>query len=582
MTCHVAALGFCCALLLNGCKDSDYDFDNVDSLLGLGGEELVLPTDNSTKDITLDDFLELNNSNFVHIADNGDYTLSVDDDDIHTASGRVDAVEITNPADRIYGGEIPAVPGDASGTLSSFEYNDRSVSEDIVRLEWVSINAEIRLQINVPNTVNNVRSLKLLMPEYLTISQATIDGNRATFSDNTITLGNLSAGNHLLLADINRITFGEEATERGYARFDATAHTVSLSGNIGAEITLSQDDFTSAGLQQTLAGNPADITGSCVVTDITATSAYGCFAAELDFNQLGSVSLNDVPDFLTDSQVCLDLYDPHINIRFTNELPMSGLVHGSLKAFDDNDRVIASVFVPDFVLPAGESVVSLRKQNVPAGGDTTTVVVPTLSDLVRTIPARIEFADIHAQSDGNQPPAEILMDHNYEATAQYGLECPLQFDDEAVIVYVDSMDEWNDGVKDLSFREIDGRVDGYIQVEAEVENTVPAYFTVTACGMDTEARDISESDLQVTVDKTIAASTDGVTPVTTIVTITMQPMTNSVFARLDGLRFWLRGSAADADGANAVTGKTLNAYQQTLKATRVTVTKHGKVVYDAN
>ena len=79
-------LGLCCAFTLSGCKDSDFDFDNIDTLLGLGGEELALPGNNSTRNIMLDDFLELNNSDFVHIADNGDYELNIDDDNVHTAS----------------------------------------------------------------------------------------------------------------------------------------------------------------------------------------------------------------------------------------------------------------------------------------------------------------------------------------------------------------------------------------------------------------------------------------------------------------------------------------------------------------
>lgn len=580
---YALGFGICCALLLNSCsKDGDYNFDDIDSLFGIGGEELVLPTNNSTKRITLDDFLELNNSNFVHIAANGDYTLSIDDDESHSASGHVDAICISNPADRIYDGEIPAIPGRNSGTLASFEYSDRSVSEDIVGLEWADIDAEICLQIHIPNSITRMQSFKLLMPEYLTISRATLDGNALqTLADNTITLTNLTTGDHRLRINISRLTFGSETTTRGHALFNSAQHKVSITGNIEAEITLNQEDFTASGLAQIQAGSPSNITGSCTVTDITARSAYGKFSTQLDFNQLGSVALNVVPDFLTDSQVCLELYDPHIDIRFNSELPMGGKVDGTLKALDAAGNVMASVRVEPFTLTAGSSIVSIRRQNIQAGGDTTTVVVPALTDLVKTIPARIEFSDIHAQTDGSQS-AEILMDHSYQATAQYGLLCPLQFGNEAVIVYTDSVTDWNDDIKDLAFREIDGAVDGYLLVEADIENTVPAYFTITASGIDTDGNEISQNDLLVTVDQTIAASPDGVSPTSTTVSIKMQPLTNRVFSRLDGLRFRLTGTAADVTGENAVTGKTLNAHNQYIKATHITVTKHGKVVYDAN
>lgn len=73
-----------CALLATGCQDKDFDLGEIDSLIGLGGDDLTLPSDNTTKDIMLDDVLELNNSNFIHIAE-FDAMVMVSDDGTNVA-----------------------------------------------------------------------------------------------------------------------------------------------------------------------------------------------------------------------------------------------------------------------------------------------------------------------------------------------------------------------------------------------------------------------------------------------------------------------------------------------------------------
>lgn len=573
-------LGLCCAFTLSGCKDSDFDFDNIDTLLGLGGEELALPGNNSTRNIMLDDFLELNNSDFVHIADNGDYELNIDDGNVHTASATVEMIRINDPS--ITEGSIPLAPGTGSGLLTIFDYSNRSVSADIVDLQEMSTNVVIVLNINIPSTVRRIQNMVITMPDYLTLNNATIDGNTVPIAaGNNIQLGTVPTGSHRLSVNVSKFTVGQPANDLGSATFDASAHTVSMKGRISANITLTQSDFTSEGLSQALAGNISYIRSECSLTELVANSARGRFSSAMDFGNLGEVSLNNVPNFLTDNDVNMELYDPHIDLRVSNNAPMGGLVSGTLKSLDASGNVMASVAVPQFTLLPGTSVVRLCKQNNVYGGDTVAVIVPTLTDLITKIPSRIEFNDIHAQCDPSQT-ATIDLGRDYNVDVRYGFNCPLQFDDDATIVYTDSMDGWNDGVKDLMFREVDGQVDGYLQVQADIENTIPMYLTVTANAMDIDGNDISQNDMQVTVDKTIAASADGVTPAATTVTIRMQPMNNQVFKRLDGLRLHLTGSAKDADGVNAVTGKTLNAYKQGLKATSIRGTKHGKVVFDAN
>ena len=46
------------ALTLTGCSDKDYDFDQIDSTIGIGGDGLEIPT-SSTEKIKIREILEL-------------------------------------------------------------------------------------------------------------------------------------------------------------------------------------------------------------------------------------------------------------------------------------------------------------------------------------------------------------------------------------------------------------------------------------------------------------------------------------------------------------------------------------------
>lgn len=583
-----------CACAFSGCKDADYDFDNVDMLIGAGGEELELPGNNSTREITLDDFLELNNSDFVHIAGNGDYQLSMTDENVVTTTARVDAIRLVNAVTTsssvsfdiprhegvsLAGIDIPETEGD----IASFEFAPTAVSEDIVALDNVALSSDFQLVVTKPSALKRIERMELSFPDYLTFSGVTTTSGDISVSDgNKMTVTGITANRCVIHAKITGIKFGGTDGGLGSAAFSYARHEISLSARVKSAITVKGSDLDAS------ASGRISIGGAVTVADITVKNATGRFSPAIDFDNLGSVSLNNIPNFLTDNQVTLDLYDPHINVEFNSELPLNGTVSGKMEATSAQGANMATVGIPQFMLRSdGNSVVSIRRQYAPDSGDTIMVQVPALSELIRKIPARIDFTEIHAQSDSTAT-VTIEMNRDYEITARYSVECPLQFDDEAVIVYVDSIDDWHDDVKDIMFKEttVGGQrtIDGYLQVRAEVSNSIPAYITVSAVGIDTGGGEISSDDLEVTVDKTIPASADGSTPVAATVTIKLQPKNNAVFKRLNGLKFRLTCTAADTsgEGSAAVVGKTINAYSQALKATSITVTKHGKIVYDAN
>lgn len=62
------------ALVLAGCTNGDYDFNEVDSTLGIGGKEIVLPV-SSTDLILLDDVLDIDDTECVKLDENKNYVF---------------------------------------------------------------------------------------------------------------------------------------------------------------------------------------------------------------------------------------------------------------------------------------------------------------------------------------------------------------------------------------------------------------------------------------------------------------------------------------------------------------------------
>lgn len=90
VACAIAAVVM---TVVAGCKDSDFDLPNIDSTIGLGGEQLQLPA-SSTEHIQLDNVLDLNNSDFISIAENGDYRFAKQGEDITPSHPFIDEVVV--------------------------------------------------------------------------------------------------------------------------------------------------------------------------------------------------------------------------------------------------------------------------------------------------------------------------------------------------------------------------------------------------------------------------------------------------------------------------------------------------------
>jgi hypothetical protein len=571
-------------LALASCVNSDYDFNEVDATMGFGGEGLELPG-SSTDTIKLADVLDLGDDDCVKVRPNGDYVFEQVGDNVEPAQPEIAPISVTQRQSVSYDIDINVEPatrsaGDAravtvvlsaDGDMQSFEYDGDKPAE-VVGLDYAETDANLSFSLHFPaglsSVVASLDEISIQMPSFMELSDVSanigadgswsIDGSRIVFS-NITTSRDLTVS-----ARVSRLRFGV-SDELGSLGID------------GDKIVLDGRVHVSMNSVATVSGGSIEgLTASSdfAIDDMQITSVTGRFDPEIDLDNLGDVEITGVPDFLTDGNVRVDLYNPQILLTLNSDLNMGGFVGGTLTSWKDG-QPIASVTVPEMAVRAGGMTeMCICRNGEGIEGYDVVQVVPELSTLIETIPDRITFEGT-ARADRNQT-CEFELGHRYTVQPAYRVEAPIAFAENAQIVYKDTIDEWHEDIEDFELSD-----NSYITFTANIENRVPAYLTLSAYAIDVDGQRMGDDEIKVEVSNTVIASADGETSSETPLTIRVSQNDGRALSRLDGLVFDVTASASDG-GANPVEGMTLNSEKHFLIARDIKIKLVGTLIGDFN
>ena len=570
-------------LAFTSCTDDHYDLNEVDSTIGVGSDGLRLPT-SSTDEIQLSDVLELNESDVVKIQENGDYMFEQDGGDVTPARPMIDIIQISKQSTTSEALVIPKnlitginAMGKKTGVrkadnigleaaVNQFDFSGNKPAE-VLSLKTVSVDANIKLAVSfssaLKSCVTKIAKLSLSMPSYMSFTATTTSGDLSV-NGHKITLANISTANEITLnIDINALDFksgnnGTLAIEGGKIKMD---------GEVVMGVEISPSDINLSGLTS----GDLSITSHIQFPDFKVTGAQGRFSPTIDLGNLGEATINNVPDFLKDGNVVVDLANPQIWLTTNSDLTLDGYVDGVIKAYKKG-QVIASVNVNGINIQANATskICICRNASLVDGSMFTQVIeVPTLSTLIRTIPDKLVFeADARADS---QNEYAITFGRQYNISPSYTIKAPIAFAEDARIVYNDSIEDMNKDLKDLDFAE-----GTYINVDANVENKVPAHLTVSAYAVDVNGKRMN--DVSIVVSDVVAGSPNGTTPVVTPLNVKVQQNKPGVLKNVDKLMFTIEGFAKENE--NIIKGVTLNAYKHTLVARDIVVKVVGKMIIE--
>ena len=571
-------------LALASCVNSDYDFNEVDATMGFGGEGLELPG-SSTDTIKLADVLDLGDDDCVQVRPNGDYVFEQVGDNVEPAQPEIAPISVTQRQSVSYDIDINVEPatrsaGDAravtvvlsaDGDMQSFEYDGDKPAE-VVGLDYAETDANLSFSLHFPaglsSVVASLDEISIQMPSFMELSDVSanigadgswsIDGSRIVFS-NITTSRDLTVS-----ARVSRLRFG-------------VSDELGSLGIEGDKIVLDGRVHVSMNSVATVSGGSIEgLTASSdfAIDDMQITSVTGRFDPEIDLDNLGDVEITGVPDFLTDGNVRVDLYNPQILLTLNSDLNMGGFVGGTLTSWKDG-QPIASVTVPEMAVRAGGMTeMCICRNGEGIEGYDVVQVVPELSTLIETIPDRITFEGT-ARADRNQT-CEFELGHRYTVQPAYRVEAPIAFAENAQIVYKDTIDEWHEDIEDFELSD-----NSYITFTANIENRVPAYLTLSAYAIDVDGQRMGDDEIKVEVSNTVIASADGETSSETPLTIRVSQNDGRALSRLDGLVFDVTASASDG-GANPVEGMTLNSEKHFLIARDIKIKLVGTLIGDFN
>lgn len=581
---------FLSACTFTGCIDNNYDLNGVDMTVGIGNGEIKLPSC-STDRIQLDEVLELNNSETVVEKENGDYFYIQNGNDVAATETKIDAITVAKrkgesqdfnfslasyvqQSRRRNAARNISINMQESRTVYSFQYKGDMPAEveELLHAQTdgsISVNAAFSSAVKA--YAPTIAEVTIELPSFLTIGEV------------SSTQQYTKVGSKLIFKNVN--TADNLKVNFKITDIDFSNNTVETLGKIStANKTIEMDADIKMGLHITniVTGNTTEDPAQCSISsdmsidnNMTIKQVRGRFNPSVTLDNLGSTTVNGIPDFLTNDGVVIDIDNPQIMLNISSDLEIPGFISGKLIATKGNSK--KTVSIPEFNIAANATskiCICRNMSKINSSEYTSVVGVANLSDILNPIPDKIEFVG-DARADKNVV-ADFELGKKYTLKPSYRIEAPLAFGENAKIVYTDSFDDFNSDIKDIDVT--DG---SYIEMTGDVDNMIPAYLNASAVAIDIDGNEMPASEVKVDVVGEIAASTDGVTAKTSALKVTMTP-NKGALKKLDGLKFTVSGAAkAEGDGPT-VTGQTLNAKKHALVVRNINIKFVGKAIADLN
>lgn len=304
--------------------------------------------------------------------------------------------------------------------------------------------------------------------------------------------------------------------------------------------------------------------------DIKVKSVSG--QVKSDIGDIAPIALNNMPDFLNDPEVRLDLANPAIFVEVNNPLPAQAKTKITLTSvYDDKDPVIREA---DIEIKNGHKVYCLAEDpasaNVPSNYsdlDVVPVQIAGLGDLLEKLPKEInvELADVVMDIK------DITIPEEYELSLSYKVYTPLEFGENFKLVYQGTEEGLSADLSDINKVNTKG-----ISIKATAVTNLPLNLRLSLDAMD--SNNVSLKDIFY-VNELVVPAHKGDKDATSKhpVELTLKAKDghsiSDLLSRLDKIQY---RAVADADSKGKLTENAM------IKLENITITLLGGISYDAN
>ena len=569
-----AVVGMCALGLigLNSCLkvDETYDLDkDFDMTITVGGD-LTVPG-SSTEKIVLSDLLDLEDNSVIKVNNSaGDYYLVQDGEtsntDVKVPGVDIDMTDGFSKVEQTF--NIPG--GTGSDNPKDVEFKDNiavNVNENGITSDIKSIsNAETSCRNTYLVFSKNTNQIKAVLengytiefPNYITVKSENADW---TAEGNILKLtkaeGMEISNSTKVKFQIVNVKFDQNEAVFTNNENEKDNNSVHFGGNISLDGNVKASALTNAGGNFTLSANVE-------AENMVIESAIAVVDPEVDI-KIDPIRIDDIPDFLAEEDVILDLTDPRIYITVTNPSPVAVNMDAALKSYKEGNKK-GEAYLQDVNIPKEcENYVICVNQNKKGWDETDKIMyekVEGLSDLIKNIPDRIEITDV--ETSVVQEEVTIDLDVNYTIVTDYRVDTPLMFGPETNITYTETIDGWDADLEDMEFDRVEASMN--------VINEIPLGVRMTAKAIDVNGNVLE--NVKVDMDADIKAGAIGA-PTTQNVKFTLTTDDGKI-AGLDGIEISV---VASVD--NSVSNVTLNE-NQTMQFTEIKLRLVGGITMDLN
>ena len=551
------------------CIDNSYDLNkDIDMTVNVGGEHLAIPV-GYTEQITLDKIIELDEGDDLQLV-NGEYHLLKSDkiDETNTSvkmvtvnesSNPINSINVLNNVDYSQPGDVTVEDIKSEGSVNTEAHG---IDEAVIEIGSLTANTPAKLtlsfEINKTNSISysdvTIDKMTITFPDFIKFEegQSGLNGQVLTISNET-----LSSSTYTIDLYISKYVFGEKYGDGNKVKEENGDRIIKIENQ---KITVKTD----VTVHQAQGTGSLSITPTAILAAMTVSEVNGTIKPDMDVKPT-EVELTNLPDFLQDEEVKLDITNPVFSFKANNplneEIEMDGIMTGY-----KNGKVTKTVKigsgnggVPIKLKPSGNkqqtiSIVRNEKTVVETGA--TKVIVPNLNDIIETIPDRISVELKPAVKTDDYYTVNLGQD--YVLNSEYNIDIPLSFGSGLKIVYEETIDDFDLDLEDVDIKKaiISITADNTIPLKMEIKNE-------NVSALDVNGNKIT--DINVTVEGTITESKDGKSIATSQLNINLVSTKEGAISKLDGLFFKVTAVPGQATDVQLLSSQWMQLKDMKLK-----------------
>jgi len=459
------APALCLGVMCSGCIDDDYDLSDVDTTVRVSVDDLVVPI--NLNEATLKSMLGLDPEpepdSKIQVV-NGQYAF-VQDGSFSSEVISISAVSLPKPVIDATVATIDlgglSTLGRAAGSVVSVDVpvsqthlstSTDNVSDCIVKLGRITTNFNVSISMSLPELAGVIgkasfEGLSFKLPKGMTISgEGTYDPSTGIYEASSVPVTN---GRAAVSFDVKAIDCEQAGVE-----LDAAQASITFSddlGIVGGVLSLDLSSLGSAALPSSCTLTTAYEFGNIPVLTFSGEMKY-----TLDGFSISDVSLDDLPDVLTQQGTDLLIANPQIYFDVTNPLApysIKAQTGFEITSYVDESKVGSyKLDEPYFTINGTPGVTKYAYYLSPREVDATYpgyegaehVGYASLSNVLGgdRVPTRLSI-DFTSPEMPVQPVSEMPLGVDLgDVSGHYVFCAPLAFATGARIVYSDALDGW--------------------------------------------------------------------------------------------------------------------------------------------